>query len=878
MQWDGNKFKFNANGGIDYTITLPETYTIEKLEATFSDNTARESFVTINGVQKRIDAGQTVALTFDGLSGNTVTMKLQHNANVAGNRFMRTEAIVLTYREMGEMANVKFKVVDVANNPLDEKTIQVEVGQKVTDIPANMKRDFTSYTYSPQELTVAANVENEFTATATFNTPFEISADFSNAKWYYLNLKGGTGYPTYVEGGTPNVTLPTSNAENDNTSWAFVGNPYAGFTIYNKAAGSDVILGSESAANDGANGGNTYATLDAADAKTYQTWTIESSDAYTNGFIIRNGEGIGLNHRSANNLAFWTGGTGNGSTFVASKVPENTITYIDALDQLDNNKVYAIYNVRAMWKFDNALSVDPIAGIVFDEVYTNPGTHQIAIVKQNDKLYLYSVTDQKYLASNNKLYASPLEAVNIVPSTNAEATVANYKWFFSFDDLHNINTNNTPAIEINAWGGSTWGNHDIGNTNAIMETTGSYTLSDALDAFTNYTQCVTDYCDLKSINTIMQHIGELGYPKAGTEATTDIAAILERNAAGENSETDWTTFVEKYNAFIAADNIRKPEVGNFYRIKGVVSGLYMQSHANTTQINRLSATADGTDATTIFYFDNGNKLLGYANGMYPKTTSDPQTNVANNAAEAQAYTITPHTLGEFAIKGSGYLYSWPATEKEAPYFDRNGNTWHERCRMTIEEVTTLPITLRSTDNTNYFATFSAPVNVRISSASLNTVTNNNKTAAYNTVDTDMLKAGVGVLLSGTSPKATATIITEDVADADYGLVKYYAATAGTGDESMLYLGKGKTSGKAGFYKLGVGTTSNGFKAYLNNSTELGGAKEGLELEFAGVTGIENMEHGTLNMENGAVYNLQGQRVNKAQKGVFIQNGKKVVLK
>ena len=43
-------------------------------------------------------------------------------------------------------------------------------------------------------------------------------------------------------------------------------------------------------------------------------------------------------------------------------------------------------------------------------------------------------------------------------------------------------------------------------------------------------------------------------------------------------------------------------------------------------------------------------------------------------------------------------------------------------------------------------------------------------------------------------------------------------------------------------------------------------------------GIENIENGTLNIENGAIFNLQGQRVGKAQKGVFIQNGKKVVLK
>ena len=31
-------------------------------------------------------------------------------------------------------------------------------------------------------------------------------------------------------------------------------------------------------------------------------------------------------------------------------------------------------------------------------------------------------------------------------------------------------------------------------------------------------------------------------------------------------------------------------------------------------------------------------------------------------------------------------------------------------------------------------------------------------------------------------------------------------------------------------------------------------------------------------ENGAIYNLQGVRVNGAQKGIYIQNGKKYVVK
>ncbi len=43
-------------------------------------------------------------------------------------------------------------------------------------------------------------------------------------------------------------------------------------------------------------------------------------------------------------------------------------------------------------------------------------------------------------------------------------------------------------------------------------------------------------------------------------------------------------------------------------------------------------------------------------------------------------------------------------------------------------------------------------------------------------------------------------------------------------------------------------------------------------------GIETIDNSQLSISNDAIYNLQGQRVVKAQKGVFIQNGKKVVVK
>ena len=44
-----------------------------------------------------------------------------------------------------------------------------------------------------------------------------------------------------------------------------------------------------------------------------------------------------------------------------------------------------------------------------------------------------------------------------------------------------------------------------------------------------------------------------------------------------------------------------------------------------------------------------------------------------------------------------------------------------------------------------------------------------------------------------------------------------------------------------------------------------------------VNGIENVEN-TTTTDNNVYYNLQGQRVENPQHGVFIHNGKKVVLK
>jgi|GEM_PF-6495745 len=865
MQWDGDKFKFHANGGLDYIITMPAEFTIDKLEATFSDGTARESYVTINGVQKRINAGQTITLTFDGLSGNTVTMNLNHLANTAANRFMRTPEIILTYHEKGAVENVTFNVVNANNNILATKVVEMEVGYQVTDIPQDMKRDFTTYTSTP--MTVTEGGENVFTATATFNLPFIPFTNFADATWYYMTIRSNK----YVQmADTEPYATTTTNGETDAYQWAFSGNPYTGVKVYNKAAGSGKNLtkdGSNPVMRDGE-----------------YSWTILSN---SDGFILQE-TGSANNYVNEVNgtIGFWNstlGRTDDGGTFRLTKVPEAPVTYITALENLSNDKVYTVHNTpRAMWMFtEKALAADPLSGVnIYDEVANPAAKHQIAIVKQNSKYYLYSVAQKKYLAAGNKLYKSPLEAIEIIESTDKNG---NYMWFFRFEGYtdRNINTNGESKIEIN-W----WSSHDNGNTNAIMETNATYTVDDALAAFTDYTQCVTDYRDYKGVTTdFVNNFGKLGYPKADTEATTAFLAILDRNASGTNTAEDFNTFMEKYNAAMAAENMKMPEVGMFLRLKGVAGGRYMQSTASTNATGgrqglRLGAT-ETADASTIFYLDTDNKLLGFTNGLYVTNTCDI-TSVGSNVANATQFTFVFREMGKFAVKNGGtFLYSWDGTENYC--VDRQGSD-HANCVIALEEVTELPITMNAVGDKSY-ATFYSPVAIsQVDDAEVYVVNQTkDNSVVIKKATAQAIPAGKGVMLVSDAKNTSATLTIGEAEDFETGLNGVTASQqiekGSDPYNSNLFLSK--KDGKIGFYKIkttdNVGVTG-GFKAYLENSTEFGGAKEGLELEFAGVTGIENIEHGTLNMDNGAVYNLQGQKVNKAQKGVYIQNGKKVVLK
>ena len=81
-------------------------------------------------------------------------------------------------------------------------------------------------------------------------------------------------------------------------------------------------------------------------------------------------------------------------------------------------------------------------------------------------------------------------------------------------------------------------------------------------------------------------------------------------------------------------------------------------------------------------------------------------------------------------------------------------------------------------------------------------------------------------------------------------------------------------GVPGFYKKNAAFKVYNNKAYLKVPAAAG--VNALRISFGGSTGIENSE---LRIENSEfIYDLQGRRVEKMEKGIYIVNGKKVVIK
>lgn len=196
-------------------------------------------------------------------------------------------------------------------------------------------------------------------------------------------------------------------------------------------------------------------------------------------------------------------------------------------------------------------------------------------------------------------------------------------------------------------------------------------------------------------------------------------------------------------------------------------------------------------------------------------------------------------------------------------------TYEKDATFTLETLTTAA---------SGFATYAADYDVNYSALGLTTYTialdeANNK-VSYNRFE-GVVPAGKAVLVQGTASTSYELTPAEGAADETFTTdLKASDGTFEAKDDKVYAFGT--LNGKSGFKLVNNGVVIPAKKGYL----ELTGTTAAKPTFFAfdGIgTGISHIEADAA-LENAAMYNLAGQRVDKSYKGVVIVNGKKMLRK
>ena len=232
-------------------------------------------------------------------------------------------AYAVTYVVKDEFGNTIFTSDP---EPADE-------GATIAALPDKYKRTFYTYREETVEVTGA---ETEFVVTAIWDGPFKISESFENAHWYDMAMRG-TWYVTSAvkdgDGAYKTQNANTMGLVEDSYHWAFVGDGYNGFKIFNKAEGADKSFGWTDAQQTNA---GIPTLLDNEEG--HHFWKIVASTSTTvpaNSFCLNvPGTNLYINQYggAGGSVKFWNSANNvgdAGSAFTVFDIPTNFASFVE---------------------------------------------------------------------------------------------------------------------------------------------------------------------------------------------------------------------------------------------------------------------------------------------------------------------------------------------------------------------------------------------------------------------------------------------------------------------------------------------------------------------------------------------------------------------
>ena len=442
------------------------------------------------------------------------------------------------------------------------------------------------------------------------------------------------------------------------------------------------------------------------------------------------------------------------------------------------------------------------------------------------------------------------------------------------------NTNENRGFNLNVLGTQAYINYREGKVSTWLDSRGNGALGSCLKVYT------TTVAENGLMESLEPYFTYAGYVNSITKA--DSAALASQFADAKNTPT-YTKYLALKSAIDAAPKVEATE--GYYIVKsaydafvqkeGEEKAIYYKVSNNfmgwqgyngsAAQIMKL--TAAGGSAYFNIYVPLADVYLANMSG-----------NTNPNKSAAQQFVVIPSDPASVVL-GNGSNSYYGALHAEG---HRNGNgtdgsltTWNtsdEASKWRLMPVDIEEFTLIAPegvyDGDEVMQGFAHPTDAQLPLyIRVYTISSESAGGAQcNTIDSREVAGGEGYVICGEKGKVVPLLPVSGTVDAPAG--NMLVAGDGSTVNGGFIIAYKKGEAEAKFWPInGEGLTIPANRSYLPAGTPT----RGLEAIFGGlgedVTGISGVN---ADSRNAAIYDLQGRRVNKAEKGVYIINGKKVI--
>lgn len=531
-----------------------------------------------------------------------------------------------------------------------------------------------------------------------------------------------------------------------------------------------------------------------------------------------------------------------------------------------------------------------------------------AFVEVDGKKYMYNVEKQRFLTTGTPVTFTGSGTYITINDLGSMV------YGITFEGASNKNLSFSQGWGINKCV-RTEGSVDNG-TKFYIEKTGETDANAGLIAIRQPKGELQDLLDKVNTYTIGANVGEYNNSdKTANTVKTEAQAVLNKAAATSGE-------VEAAMTALNGITLNLPQVDKLYRFKGKASGKYIcPSSTNTSEMMVMDDNKD--KRASIFMLVEGDdvdgdgtkdyKFLNYEHGYYTTNTYSLGAVKANANSIKIAVNDTKdyYKMRSNYTGGGQWLYdhgkrtvSQVVTDEDgntmtddegnqitqqvpSPVVNRNGTYAAGYCDWTIEEVTWLPVKV---SNIYGYGTFTSPVNLKQDTGRLKFYTGvmRNGYLELTQYKGDVIPRNKPFFIeyvAGSQQSQGSSFLeittTEATLDADNDLKGTMETINTPTDLGTIYTlqpawvntGDHNSTSEVAFRQFN-GTTIRGFSAYL--PVPAGRQVAGMRFITDETTVIEGIADDQ--QHEVEAYDLSGRRVQRATKGLYIINGKKVIIR